>query len=233
MRRRLQSFRLAGTCCQTLDASVAPSLIAGPAWNRSYGGMLSAWIRIRYPWVVHGSIAASAPVLQFTGLTGPKAYNNIITNTFGNASASCPKDVFAAWDLIKALSVEDMNKIFTPCTPLTNADQYMQIFNWLSGAIACTSALIVRDASAATLTWPFLMGCVAADMTMADYPYPTRFLGPLPGWPVNVACKFFEDNDPVTAMRMLGNLFFNYTGQAGQCFDLSKVGPATLHGLGG
>ena len=78
-----------------------------------------------------------------------------------------------------------------------------------------------------------MCACSLPDMTMADYPYPTRFLGPLPGWPVNQACKAFDNNDPVTAMRMLGNMFFNYTGQEGSCFDLNQVGPATLHGLGG
>ena len=90
---------------------------------RSYGGMLSAWFRIRYPWMVDGSIAASAPVLQFTGLTGPKAYNHIITNTFRNASVACAEGVFKSWDMIKALSVADMNRIFTPCTPITSQDE--------------------------------------------------------------------------------------------------------------
>jgi len=135
------------------------SLLTRIGLVRSYGGMLSAWLRIRYPWVVDGSIAASAPVLQFTGLTGPEAYNNVITNTFRKANATCPAKVYKAWSLIQDLSVDQMNEIFTPCTPLTDESdvcfgvcdwscksnvsvvsvppQYMTIFNWLNGAIAC------------------------------------------------------------------------------------------------
>jgi lysosomal Pro-X carboxypeptidase len=53
-------------------------------------------------------------------------------------------------------------------------------------------------------------------MSMVDYPYPTEFLAPLPGWPVKEACKAFAsahnpEESALASYHML-NLFYNYTG---------------------
>jgi len=37
------------------------------AFGGSYGGMLAAWMRLKYPDTITGSIAASAPIFGFMG----------------------------------------------------------------------------------------------------------------------------------------------------------------------
>ena len=60
------------------------------AWGGSYGGMLAAWFRIKYPNIVHGAIAASAPINHFYGIVDYFLFNEIITNDFAEARSTCP-----------------------------------------------------------------------------------------------------------------------------------------------
>ena len=52
------------------------------AFGGSYGGMLAAWIRMKFPNVVDGAIAASAPVIFFNSVTPLDAFSQIVTNDF-------------------------------------------------------------------------------------------------------------------------------------------------------
>lgn len=51
----------------------------------SYGGMLSAWLRMKYPHVFQGALAASAPILFFDGYVSPNAYDDIATADYQKA----------------------------------------------------------------------------------------------------------------------------------------------------
>jgi len=54
-------------------------------------------------------------------------------------------------------------------------------------------------------------------MCMVDYPYPTSFLAPMPGWPVNFGCQAFTgltvdstDSEIFLAMAKAANVFYDY-----------------------
>jgi lysosomal Pro-X carboxypeptidase len=61
-----------------LSAPAAPVLVLGG----SYGGMLAVWMRLKYPHIVMGAVASSAPILSFYGLADPYAFYDRMTDDF-------------------------------------------------------------------------------------------------------------------------------------------------------
>ena len=80
------------------------------AFGGSYGGMLTAWLRMKYPGSVDGAIAASAPILAFAGEpTGPwdsNAYWQVVTRdatAAGGATDQCADNVRAMWPILDTM----------------------------------------------------------------------------------------------------------------------------------
>jgi pimeloyl-ACP methyl ester carboxylesterase len=65
----------------------------------SYGGMLSAWTRMKYPNVIAGALAASAPIWQFPGLTPCDSFARGVTHDFlrADSSGKCQKSIRRSW----------------------------------------------------------------------------------------------------------------------------------------
>jgi len=171
---------------------------------------------MKYPHLVDGAIASSAPILQFTNITGPKVFNNIVTQDFKNANANCASSIQKSWGIMSNMNTTDellqLSQIFSLCSPLQTSDEIVsKLFAFISNAYSY--------------------------MSMADYPYPTTFLGPMPGYPVKEACKYFSNNmadlQILTAVKSAISIYYNYSGQAQWCFNTSSNEPSTLSDLGG
>ncbi|XP_048322126.2 uncharacterized protein LOC107415016 [Ziziphus jujuba] len=191
---------------QNLTATESPVVVFGG----SYGGMLAAWFRLKYPHVAIGALASSSPILNFENLTSPYAFSNIITQDFRSESENCYKVIKESWQQIEDTAkrpkgLQQLRKSFKICRNYIDADA---LGGWLSTAYVYTA--------------------------MTDYPTPSNFLSPLPAYPVKQMCKAIDDpgtgNDTFAKLYGAANVYYNYSGTA-TCFNLDD--DSDPHGLGG
>lgn len=171
------------------------------AFGGSYGGMLSAFWKIREP-LISGAIAASAPLWMMPGLpsSDPTSFNAIVTNTFATANPYCAAQISDSWAIMAAYGATENGRT-----------KLQQIFNFCT---APQGGQIEDD-------WFPTLANIYGSMAMGDYPAAANFLGNLPAWPVSVACENFTanaTNDEILAsVAQIYQLATNYTGQAGPC----------------
>ena len=180
-----------------LDASENPVIVLGG----SYGGMLSAYFRFKYPNVVDAALAASAPIYLAAGLANNHSFWEIVTADFQAANEQCPTRVRNAFIELQNLresgtaGLQEISKKFRLCKPLESDEQVDHLIGWIRNAFA--------------------------SMCMGDYPYASSFFGKLPANPVNVATNLIMDADDALDGLVLGTgLFYNGTSNNTlQCFD--------------
>ncbi|KAK9127867.1 hypothetical protein Syun_016664 [Stephania yunnanensis] len=191
---------------KNLTAYDSPVVVIGG----SYGGMLAAWFRLKYPHVAIGALASSAPILNFENITSPYSFNNIISQDFKSESANCYEVIKGSWKQIQNKAgqpggLEELRKSFKICKNYINVNA-LEV--WLQTAFVYTP--------------------------MTDYPTPSNFLAPLPAYPIKQMCKAIDEgregNDTFARLYGAANIYYNYSGSA-TCFNLSDN--SDPHGLGG
>ncbi|RLN67937.1 hypothetical protein BBP00_00001343 [Phytophthora kernoviae] len=190
------------------------------AFGGSYGGMLSAWFRMKYPNIIAGAIAASAPIYGFGGFPefdGEK-YWQVVTRDASPAAGSaenCVPNVKKSWTQLFELAKTDsgratLSSLFQLCEPLTSEKQ---------GEDLAMSVLFAFDT-----------------LAMGDFPYPSSYLTggavELPAWPVREACSHLagdfdapegsENTTLLEALRDAANVFHNAT-QDLKCFKIPTL----------
>lgn len=174
------------------------------AFGGSYGGMLSAWMRMKYPHLVAGAIGASAPIGAFpqnamfkidwsarvltAGLNQPYPPVNL-DDTEDN---HCSSNLLAAWPLIAWLVQHQddggtfLQDTFRLCEPLTDDPQPL-------------------------LAWA---KAIWFDLAEGSFPYPSSYIPfalihkkvDLPAWPMQAACWKTSELHKDWGVRFVGNV---------------------------
>ncbi|KAL9672083.1 hypothetical protein QQ045_028331 [Rhodiola kirilowii] len=190
---------------KNMSAEDSPVVVFGG----SYGGMLAAWFRLKYPHVAIGALASSAPILNFENITSPYSFTDIITRDFRGESENCYKVIKGSWKLFQDTAkqhggLELLRKSFKICKDSLNRADDLE--TWLSTAYIYVA--------------------------MTDYPTASNFLKPLPAYPVKQMCKAIDDptagNDTFAKLYGAANVYYNYSGDA-TCFKLNDY--SDPHGM--
>lgn len=178
------------------------------AFGGSYGGMLAAYMRMRYPELVNGAIAGSAPILSLVGLSPAPdhyAFNAIVAKTAGPACSSRVETAFEIFDHFSSSATgrARLSGLFHTCHRLSDKEAADGFRAYLADA------------------W--------VTFAMGNYPYPSTYMtdmtatgdsAPLPAYPMQVACSKFDlvtPNDEASfllALRDGVNVLVNVTGTA-------------------
>ncbi|KAJ8927671.1 hypothetical protein NQ314_019827 [Rhamnusium bicolor] len=176
------------------------------AFGGSYGGMLAAWLRMKYPNSVLGAIASSAPIWFFDNMTPCETFYDIITNVFGHFGTDrCNKTIQMSWEAIRNVTKTKQGKKFLShswnmCNELKAATDVDKLLDWLSN--------------------------IYVNLAMVNYPYPTTFIVPLPAYPVKIFCdklnsfKFDDNKGLVSALGKALEVYTNYTGKI-KCININ------------
>jgi len=193
---------------KNLSAEDSPVVVFGG----SYGGMLAAWFRLKYPHIAIGAVSSSAPILFFDNITPIGSFDDTVSEDFRSESENCFKVIKGSWNVIDEMTstpegLKSLRKALRICK--SNSD------NFIAGNLA---------------GWLYDAYYTAA---MTDYPVAANFVQPLPAYPVKQMCKAIDNpsgsTDLLSQLYGAANVYYNYTGRS-SCFDLR---PSDPHGEDG
>jgi len=207
-----------------VDAMYSPVI----GFGGSYGGMLASWFRMKYPHIIDGVIAGSAPILSFLGddlqddfMNEEEAvedgeldsggYARVMSfdaSSEAGAAPNCQSNIRSVWSILQEYGStpegrETVSTSLQLCDPLESVDEIDDLKEWIKDAYS--------------------------SMSMGNYPYPSSYLldgdGMLDAYPMRGACEPLQEpnmvNDPkvlLDGIRQSIATFYNATGES-LCLD--------------
>ena len=188
------------------------------AFGGSYGGMLAGWFRMKYPEVVDGAIAASAPIWQLATTVRRETLDMqavAITrgvSSEGGATDRCRDNLRAAWPLLREAGRSPDGLLL------------------LSESSKACSALLSEDDLPQWAQSPYFY------LAEGNYPFPSTYitysvgpgLNPLPAWPMQAACNHLDHDFGIEVRGSVRDV--NYTISMGGLFASVDWANATGNG---
>jgi len=167
------------------------------AFGGSYGGMLTAYMRYKYPHIIDGGVASSAPFFTVAGNSPRSQFWESVTHTFRKADHTCPESIqrgfteLIEWFNKGAVGLAYIQKTFNLCPEqMSNPNLKDNVLLWARNAFTL--------------------------LAMVDYPYPADFMAKLPGYPVNVACGYMKIDNKFIGLSNITSLLY---GSDAKCHD--------------
>eukprot|EP00466_Bigelowiella_natans_P011168 jgi/Bigna1/72016/fgenesh1_pg.18_\ len=202
--------------------SQTPTLFQSVLFGGSYGGMLAAWFRIKYPHLSRGAIAASAPVDTYLGENRAQQFLNATLHVYRRYGGDDDDDDATVGEKCASLLEDALQLIPSLSNSSTGLRQISKAMQ------TCEPLKTKNDADRTAF---YALGSLAT-LAMLDYPYAADFVVPLPANPVKTACSVALErhvslSTGPSSARLLGalnaaiNVFVNSTGSL-ECHNVSK-----------
>ena len=175
----------------------------------SYGGMLCAYFRLKYPSLMDGAISASAPIWTYFGEGYDReSFAKIVTHDASMTNAHCAPNVRRAWDVMlntlgkTKVGRHALGKAVKVCSPLAHEEDVKVLVDMFAES------------------WDYL--------AMGNFPYESAYIidgeGMLPAYPVRAACmylneEFDSDEELVRGLAEAVGVYFNFSGSL-PCYDI-------------
>ena len=180
-------------------------------------------MRFKFPHLIDGSIAASAPILFFNDITPPYLAAQIATEAYRNLTNFQIYPKMTCDSAVKK-GFEFLSKYFESTTSKEQLQMLSRKFRLCNEMQSNLEVKVLASYIAFSLEV----------LAQANYPYPTNFFNNLPAWPVNGLCTSIakhlatspnlENEDLYFTILFDGvNLFQNHTGDK-SCFNTSNLG---------
>ncbi|KAF0686757.1 Aste57867_21462 [Aphanomyces stellatus] len=204
---------------ETFHAEESPVI----AFGGSYAGLLAAWFRMKYPQVVDGAIASSAPILAFDWeepVFDALAYGRTTAFT-GSPSAGAAEHCVPNIRRAKGLM---MDLGFSP-----DIGAHAALRESLK---LCSMPTVPNDVN--TIMDYFMSAYVT--LAEGNYPYPSTYFGHFPAYPYRVACDHLAEAEYPDVLALLGNfslsagVALNDTGNV-PCYEWNATVPVEKRNL--